>query len=139
MPRSSADRTFGFREKGISRILTSSDIDEVLKAVEKLGFRLPNRKPIADLIILVTGIQETSDKSLTTFLISTEAQIQALTEIFYSEGIPQMTATQQMIDKALFDLGRSRNEILLTLRESQVRVISNLNELEKLVFLRIGE
>ena len=38
MPRSASDRKFGFKSKGLIRILTSADIDEVRKALAALSF-----------------------------------------------------------------------------------------------------
>lgn len=38
MPRSKSDRNFGFKSKGLIRILTSADIDEVQEALLAIGF-----------------------------------------------------------------------------------------------------
>lgn len=45
MPRSQADRAFGFRSQGLVRILLAADIEEVKKALEVLGLELAEGEP----------------------------------------------------------------------------------------------
>ena len=68
MPRKSDERGFGFRKAGILRILVGADPEQVLLAVEELGFSLPDRAPIDSLTELIFEIFGETDKIVGDFV-----------------------------------------------------------------------
>lgn len=68
MPRSKAERAFGFRSRGLLRILTGADIDEVLDALEQLGLFadsfVVDRSSFEKSLDLFRGIHEVSFRRL---------------------------------------------------------------------------
>lgn len=91
MPRSAADRTFGFRSKGLVRILLASDIEEVRKALLELNLE-PADKPAS----LVDLLGELFDNIFGPILLAREITIAFLDKFFpitppgqvEAEGIP---------------------------------------------------
>lgn len=69
MPRKSDERGFGFRANGLLRILTGADAEQVLIAIEALGFRLPDNAPIESLVELITVLHDETENIIKAFFL----------------------------------------------------------------------
>lgn len=118
MPRKSDERGFGFRSTGILRILLAADAEQVLIAVEQLGFRLPDRAPFDSLTELVIQVHETTEQVIAEFFADLIKQLEFA--IFELEEDPApgeaeaARALRQLLARReafLLDLQRKRNII----------------------------
>ena len=76
MPRKSDERGFGFRAEGLLRILVGADAEQVLIAIEALGFRLPDREVFTTLTDLAVQLNQEA----ATIIIAFFARFSAIIE-----------------------------------------------------------
>ena len=126
MPRSSGNRGFGFKSRGILRILVAADPAEVLDSVEQLGFRLPDRKPINGLIELIDELHGTTEEIISTFFIELFQDLQET--IGGEHGAPgeetlrlQRALEQLRARQLQFELDLQRKRKMIEARAEEVR------------------
>ena len=78
MPRRADERDFGFRKEGLLRILVGADAEQVLLAVEELGFTLPDRVPIDTLAGLLNELTVTTDNIVFGFIVEIFERLEEL-------------------------------------------------------------
>lgn len=115
MPRKADERGFGFRKKGLLRILANADAEQVLLAVEDLGFRLPDRAPIEGLVELFMEVHGTTEEIIAGFFLDMiEILVDAIHQVpNHDEELALRTITQF----------RARQEAMLVIIKNAREVI----------------
>jgi len=125
MPRPSDAREFGFRAEGILRILVAADPEQVLIAVEELGFRLPDRKPIETLTDLVQTASKESEELISDFIGEFTKAIEFA--IFELEEDP--APGEARAARALKQLRERQKAFVLDLQRKRVQLENQLSEI----------
>jgi len=116
MPRASDERGFGFRKEGLLRILTAADLEQVLLAVEELGFRLPDRKPIETLAELIIETHKESEALIDIFLKT----------VFNTIGALPLDPSDAQLQRQLAQLRARRRAFVLDLKRKRDLIEKNL-------------
>lgn len=130
MPRKADERAFGFRTAGILRILAAADPEQVLDAVEELGFRLPDRAPIDSLTKLILETHKSIEEATRSFILESVTFLNlgifeleedpAPGEARAARALRQLKTRQE---EFLLDLARKREEIEKKLQETTEQII----------------
>ncbi len=111
MPRSTADRQFGFKAKGLVRILLGADLQEVIQALEELGIIPPEEEPsllgrVRELMLSVAG----------PLFLTLELVDEVLDRLFNAEFVAEPAANEARnasldLELLLRDIDRTINEL----------------------------
>ena len=138
MPRKADERGFGFRSEGLLRILVGADAEQVLIAVEELGFRLPDRKPLETLVEVVTVAHGEAEDIIVRHLIDLEQSIRkALTTLDFGVPPGHVEHGQAAGERALRQLLARREQFALALEQKRRNVIEAIKRVDE-VFFKIG-
>jgi len=123
MPRKSDERGFGFRADGILRILVAADAEQVLLAVEELGFRLPDRAPIETLGELVTELHGQTEAIIENFLNQAIEFIGDSIDIFQGDHSKHPTIEDDArLVRAMQQFIARRREFTLDLKKKRIKI-----------------
>lgn len=135
MPRKSDERGFGFRADGLLRILVRADAEQVLIAIEELGFRLPDRVPITNLVDLIASVHGEVESIVEDFIVDLARTVEAALDSL-DLGVPpgHVEHGQAQAERSLRQLVARRVQFQLALSEKRARIEKQADEL----FFKIG-
>ena len=120
MPRKASDRAFGFKASGLIRILTASDPEEVLTAMEALGITLSEADPtFRDFLVAIARFfvrpLDIALNALETASQTARSALQVISEISSADfrlGGPGKAAIQRALNSLISDAGTARNALV---------------------------
>ena len=131
MGRPADERGFGFRAEGLLRILVAADAEQVLIAVEELGFRLPDRAPITSLTELIAEVHGKTETIINDFIADVA---EAFENVFTSE--PDLGTVAEHRDRFLRGLTQLKartRQFKLALQEKRDQIDKEAKELAELI------
>jgi len=136
MTRPADERAFGFRAKGILRILVAADPEQVLIAVEELGFRLPDIKPIGSLGEFIFEVHSESERVIGEFFTNLSILIGEIIPLLEHE-LPggHSSAPHRAMQRALTQFRSRQNEFILDLRRKRESIEKQTKETQEAFIL----